>query len=79
MENAYKFQIVFQNSESRNERMISVGNDMSTEGNTLISDDDIDMLVVLRINSELMEFMRSKYSKLSRQKFNVTIVRSDGE
>ena len=59
--------------------MISAGNGVVTEGNTLLSDDDIEMLVVLRIHSEFVEFMRSKYGNLSRQKFNVTIVRYDGE
>ena len=52
---------------------------MVTEGNTLLSDDEIEMRVVLRISSEFMEFMRSKYGNLFRQQFNVTIVRSDGE
>ena len=46
--------------------MISVGNGVVTEGNTLLSDDEIDMLVVIHISSEFMEFMQSKYSSLSR-------------
>ena len=77
--NTSKFQIGCLNAESHNERMISVGNDVATEGNMLLSDYNIEMLVVLCISLELMEFVRSKYSNLSRQKFNVTIVRSNGE
>ena len=49
MTNASKFQIGCLNSESHNERMISVGNDMVTEVNTLLSDNKIDMHVVLLI------------------------------
>ena len=67
------------NADIDNERMISVGNDVVTEGNKKMSDDKIDMFVVLCINSQSMEFMRSKHGNFSSQKFNVTIVRSDGE
>ena len=79
MENESKVNIGCLNAESHNGRMISIGNDVVTEGNTLLSDDEIEMRVVLHISSEFMEFMRSKYGNLFRQQFNVTIVRSDGE
>ena len=59
--------------------MISVGNDVVAEGNTLLSGDNIEILVVLHVNSEFMEFMRSKYGNFSSQKFNVTVVSSYGE
>ena len=52
---------------------------MVTGFNVLLSYDKIDMLVVLQINSYLVEFMWSKYGSLSRQKFNVTIVGYDSE
>ena len=51
MENGSKFQIGFQNAESHNQMMIYVGNGVVTEGNTLLSDNYIDMLVVRHINS----------------------------
>ena len=79
MANASNFQIGCLNAESHNERMISIGNNVVTEGNTLLSGENIDMLVVLHIYSELMDSMQSKYGNFSRQKFNVTIVRYDGE
>ena len=50
MENAYKFYIVCLNAEIHNGRMISVGNDVVAKGNTLLSDDNIEMLVVPHIN-----------------------------
>ena len=49
------------------------------EGNTLLIDEDIEMIFVLHINSEFMEFMQSIYGNCSRQKSNVTIIRSDDE
>ena len=67
MANTSKFQIGCLNVESHNERMIYLVNDIMTESNTLLSDDEIDMCVVLCINSEFMEFMRSKYGNFSRQ------------
>ena len=51
MANASKFHIVCLNADSHNERMASIGNDVVTEGNTLLSDDEIYRLVALRINS----------------------------
>ena len=79
MANASKFQIVCLNAESHNEKMIYVVNNVVTEGKTLLSDNYIDILVVLCIHSEFMDFMQSKYVNLSRQKFNLTIVKYDGE
>ena len=54
MLSVYKFQIGCLNAESHNERMIYVGNDVVTEGNMLLSDDWIEILVVLRINYEFI-------------------------
>ena len=79
MENTAKFHIGCQNVESYNKMIISVGNYVATEGNTLLRSDEIEMLVVLHNNSEFVEFIRSKYSNFSRQLFNMTIIRSDGE
>ena len=78
MENASNFQISCLNSESHNKRIISVDNDVVIEGNTLLSDNDIEKFVILCINSEFMEFMQSKYGNLSRQQLYVTIVRYRG-
>ena len=79
MANASKFQIVCLNAEIRNERIISIRNNVVTEGKILLSDDKIDMIVVLSINSEFIEFMLSKNVNFSSNNFNVTIVGSDGE
>ena len=51
MVNLSKFHIVYLNAQSHNYRIISVGNDVVTKGNTLLSDDDIEMLLSLHINS----------------------------
>ena len=79
MENASKFHIGCLNAESNDDRMISFGNYVVTEGKTLLSDNNIEMLVFLLINLEFMEFMRSKYGDFFKHTFNVTIVRSDNE
>ena len=79
MVNASKFQIGCLNADIHNQMMIYVRNYVVTEGNKLLSDKEIEMPVVLCINSDFMEFMRSKCGNLSRQKLNVTIVRSDGK
>ena len=40
MANVSKFHILCLNAESHNERVISAGNDVVTEGNMLMSDND---------------------------------------
>lgn len=50
---------------------------MLTDGNTLLSDEEIEMLVVLRMNEAFMRHMRKHYSKYAKQAFNMTIVKED--
>ena len=45
-----------------------------TDAHLLMNDDALEMLVVLRINREFMEFMREKHNNLSLQQFRKTIV-----
>ena len=54
MENASKFHIGCLNAEIHDDRMISVRNYVMDEGNTLLSDNEIDMILVLHINSKCM-------------------------
>jgi len=61
-------------SESFAERMFSVANDVSTKMNTRLSDDEIEKLVLLKINKEFMKYMREKHGSEARQNFNDTIV-----
>ena len=53
------------------------GNDLlhDNKGNTLLSDDELEMLVVLRMNREFMRFMREFYSNEAKQEFGQTVVR----
>ena len=66
----------FNNAESFCERVISVCNTAMTDGNTLLSDEELEWLVVLRINSSFMEFMRENYLSeiILTQPFNMTVV-----
>ena len=45
MANTYKFHIGGMNVECHSDRVISVANDVVNEGNMLLSDDDIEMLL----------------------------------
>ena len=53
------------NAESFCERVLSCANVVLTSGNTLLRDEEIEMLVVLRMNEDFMEFMRAHYPKLA--------------
>ena len=52
---------------------------MLTEGNTLLSDEELEMLVILRMNRKFMEFMRKHYNHLTKDQFDRTIVDPDTE
>jgi hypothetical protein len=56
------------------ERINSAANLVVTKGNSLLDSEDINMMTVLRTNREFMEHMRSKDSKASGQRFNMTLV-----
>ena len=61
-------------AESCCERVISVGNMISTDRNVVLNDDELEMLVVLKMNKDLIQFMRTYYAteikKTSGQRFN---------
>ena len=65
------------NAVSFCERVLSVANLVVTDGNTLLSDDEVEMVAVLRVNRAFMEYMRATYSEESRQQFNQTLVEDD--
>eukprot|EP00978_Attheya_sp_CCMP212_P044040 scaffold298500_cov80-Attheya_sp.AAC.1 len=47
-----------------------------TNGNSLLSDEEINMLVVLRMNrKKFMAFMRSHFNHISHQTFKQTILK----
>ena len=45
-----------------------------TSGNSLLSDEEMEMLVILRMNREFMKFMREHYADLSLQDFKQTTI-----
>ena len=47
---------------------------MLTEGNTLLSDEELEMLVILRMNRDFMQFMRKHYNELTKDHFQRTVV-----
>lgn len=63
-------------AESFCERILSCANLVMTEGNTLLGDEELEMMVVLRMNKQFMAHMREHYNNLSCQDFGNTVVRS---
>ena len=78
-----KAQIGALNAESYAERVLSAANLIITDGNTLLHDDMIEKLVLLRINREFIEYMRVTYKNVSKdhalfkhkQQFGMTVVK----
>ena len=62
------------NAESFCERVLSQSNCVMTEGNTLLSDEELEMLVILRMNRDFMDFMREHYKHLNYQQFSQTTI-----
>ena len=52
---------------------------MLTEGNTLLGDEELEMLVILRMNRKFMEFMRKHYNHLTKDHFGYTVVKAGAE
>ena len=46
-----------------------------TEGNTLLGEKELEMLVVLRMNREFMVFMREHYAEELKEAFGKTVVK----
>ena len=66
------------NAESFCERTLRTAGHVMSEGNTLLDDAELEMLTILRMNREFMEFMRLHYADLTRsladQHFGKTVV-----
>ena len=60
--------------ESFAERVNSAGNLVLTKGNTLLGDEEVSMLVTLRMNREFMIYIRHHHPNVSRQDFKMSVV-----
>ncbi|KAK3276169.1 hypothetical protein CYMTET_15742 [Cymbomonas tetramitiformis] len=67
------------NAESFAERVLSCANQVLHDGNTLLGDEELEMIVVLRMNRHYMEYMRANFNHLSRQQFAMSVARDDDE
>ena len=56
---------------------ISVGNQVLTQGNTLLSLDEINKAVIMRMNFEFMQYMREHHPEASQQHFNMTVLKPE--
>ena len=59
------------------ERVNSAANLILTKGNTLLSDEKVNMLVVLRMNRDFMKYMRKYYAHIDRSSLATTITVED--
>ena len=63
------------NAEGFCERVLSAGNLVVNEGNTMLGSKEVEMLSVLRIlNRPFMEYSRSHCAEAAKQQFNKTVV-----
>ena len=62
------------NSEGFCERMLSAAGLVMTEGNTLLDEEEMEKLTLLKMNKEFMKFMRKHYNHLTKQQFMRTVV-----
>ena len=62
------------NAESFCERTLRCAGHVLTEGNTLLADEELEMLVILRMNRNFMQFMRENYNELTTDHFQRTVV-----
>ena len=58
------------------ERVNSVANQILTVGNSVLGPDEINKVVVLRMNREFMKYMRQDHPKASLQHFIMTLLKS---
>ena len=52
-------------SEGYCERVISAANLISTDGNTVLKDPELEMMTILRINRNFMQFMRDNHPEVA--------------
>ena len=75
MASSSRGQIGYLYAKSFCERILSCANDVCSEDNTGLGCEEINMLVVLRMNREFMESLRLNYaSASSAQLHNMTLV-----
>ena len=61
-------------SQSYCERVNSIAKDVMTDAHTLMSSEELEMMVTLRMNRKFMKYMRHTYGHLSLQQFGKTVV-----
>ena len=62
------------NSEGFCERMLWEARHVMTDGETLLADDEMEKLTLLRMNKEFMKFMCANYNHLTKQQLKRTTV-----
>ena len=57
--------------------MFSCAGNVMDDGNSLLADNHLEKITLLRMNRTFMEFMRAHYNHISQQEFQRTVVRAD--
>jgi hypothetical protein len=70
MASCSKGQLGALSAESYCERVLSVANQVVVEGNTLLGDDEVEMVTLLRMNCAFMQSMRKTYGAEAKQAFS---------
>ena len=70
MANSSAYQIGALNAESFCERVLRCAGHILTEGNTLLGDEKLEKLVILRMNRRFMVFMREHYKDLIKDELD---------
>ncbi len=63
------------NAESFCERVISCANVVMPDGRTLLAYDELEMVVMQRMNKDFMAYMRATYPLVVKESFGRTVVR----
>jgi hypothetical protein len=62
------------NAESYCERVLSCAKNVMPDGRTLLSSDELEMIVMLRMNKGFMQHMRETYPGIAKEKFGRVVV-----
>ena len=54
--------------------MMRHAGDIMDHGNTLLDDEELEMLIILRMNSDFMTWVREVYPEVAGQQFGRTVV-----
>jgi hypothetical protein len=61
------------------ERLNSASKIIFNDSNSLLSPEEMNMLAILRMNKEFMDYMREHYPHIAKQRFGLTLLTPQGD